>query len=140
MTNSSSKSPSKYVLVMHSGLGATAVEHTSATTSQAAEVERAGGVVCDDWGAGDELADAALRYGGGIAPIGVRGTFHPTLSVHGLPVLIPDEFLRTFAALLRERRGHTSVRELRQVAEAIAEQRLPEQGPPARCDLVTSHR
>lgn len=137
MANSSP--PAKYVLVAHSGLGRSAVEHLSVDDKTARAVRKAGGVVCDawndtqqNWADGDALADAALLYpDSGIAPVGVRGRFGELL-VRGLPVFLPDPLITTYARLLRGRRG-VSRAELLEVAEGIVAERLPDAAAPARC-------
>lgn len=110
----------RYVIVMHSGLGPDAVEHISVDAATARAVEAAGGIVCDTYGQGDAIATAALRYTDtGIAPIGVRGRF-AALTVRGLPVFVPDDTIRTFAQLRRELSTPTSDAELLSTAEKIA--------------------
>jgi hypothetical protein len=58
--------PTKYVLVVHSGLGPTAVEGTYAPRTARA-VEPVGGIACNDWPKGNAVACAALRDDGGTA-------------------------------------------------------------------------
>lgn len=61
---------------------------------------------------------------GGITPTGVRCRFDRP-AVRGLPVCVPDDVIRTFVGLRRERRGAVRDEQLLEAAEAIVAERLP---------------
>jgi hypothetical protein len=91
-----------YTLTCHSGLGRTAVEARSVTRGKlSCAIEQAGGIVVEGYTHAGFLEGEALRFrAGAIVPHGVDGTFHPSLEVDGLPVLLPGRRLSTLAALL----------------------------------------
>jgi hypothetical protein len=87
-----------YAIVQHSGYARTghaefaqAVETASVTARLATALTRAGGIVLDDYYVAAEANAQVANYPPGVAGLlpAVRGEFHPTLAVDGLPLYLP---------------------------------------------------